>query len=234
MNFGFFASLKDWDFAKMSLILYITGIFVSLLYFSQLSILSLDFAKPQAILIGVYCWGYFFLIPQSFIRFLSWVKTRLKFTITFFIIFLVIKAFMCVWFLGISSYLFPLFDVLLELLFFLDLKLWLLRLSPTKKSYSFFLAFSALFAFFLFPQIPSYLGGAKPLEIEIKTKPDSLLYSRFSKSKTRLLLYESDDELYLMQNIKTDGILLDIQITRIKKENVLSIKYKNPVWVSFK
>ncbi|MDQ1354995.1 MAG: hypothetical protein QG657_5304 [Acidobacteriota bacterium] len=245
------------DAAKAGLFMYCMGLFVSIIYYSRFSILALDFTKPQSILVGFYILIYFGLIPALLLYILKKIHSRIYLSILFSILILGKNLLLLYFFYGVSGMwvIFSFAISVVELLYFFNLSFlfksnWhkkkeVLHLPPSSnKTLLFIPVFCILFALFVFPHIPSYLGGAKPSLVHIFTHKENLPANRFMKSKNRpqrnksmdsyrlMLLYESNTDFYFFNKESINDGSLDISYTvmRIKKDEVLRIDYKTPKW----
>jgi len=260
------AGHKNWltdlgfDAAKVGLLLYVLGLVVSSLYYSRFSIATLDLAKTQSILLGVYVAGLYAGLPAAALfslRRIPWAG----------VIAAVFVAVLC-GLDGILAYAVSyrsrsLFSVVastlvLQFFFFADFlslvrSLLAARLRidfalppPRGKALLFSLLFCAHFSQLWFPQIPAFLGGGKPLPVQVFTKTADLPANRFVMSKNQpkinnamdsfslRLLYETDRDVYFVSDLKSDGNLIGYSVTRLKRDEILRMDYATPKWVHWK
>lgn len=202
----------------------------------QLSILSLDVTKPQSILIGIYFAVFFIGVPRLFLLIINELKVQKSITFFLFISGVIAKNFCILLLVKYPSL--PLIVCVssIEFLHHYDLRSKMLNLIPKNyKTYIAALLLSISFSFFIYPRIPVFLGGAKPIQILVYPKNQELLKNRFSKSNPNsvFLLYESEKDLYIIRELKTNGIVIQKNVIRIKKQDIEKIIYTNPVWLNF-
>jgi hypothetical protein len=227
------------DPIKAGAIIYILGLVCSIFYFSQFNILSIDFLKPNAIIIGIYIWVYFVWVPRASllgIRGMKRPKIYIEWALLFFFL-------MAIFNIGILLLLGNgIWNVIVEgciisivvLMYHTDF--WKGRLTVTPsllKSCSFGFIFCLLFAYFIFPKIPHQFAGGEPMEVKVFLKDSSLLYSRFT-NRVRLL-YESDKEYYFIEKIvdANTGILFQYTVKKINKSDVRKIEFTKSNWQPF-
>lgn len=260
------ASHKNWltdlgfDAAKLGLLLYVLGLVASSLYYSRFSIATLDLAKPQSILLGVYVVGLYAGLPAAALYSLRRIR-RVG------VIAAVFAAVLC----GLDSVLayavsyrsLTLLSVValtlvLQFFFFADFlslvhSMLASRLGmdftlppPRGKALLFALLFCAHFSRFWFPQIPAFLGGGKPLPVQVFTKTSDLPANRFVMSRNQpkinnamdsfslRLLYETDRDVYFVSDLNSDGNLVGYSVMRLKRDEILRMDYSTPKWVEWK
>jgi len=260
------ASHKNWltdlgfDAAKLGLLLYVLGLVASSLYYSRFSIATLDLAKTQSILLGIYVVGLYAALPAAALfslRRIPWVGIIAAAFVV------VLCGLDCSLAYAVSYRSRSLLSVValtlvLQFFFFADF-LSLVRsllagrlridfaLPPPKgKSLAFAVLFCAHFSQFWFPQIPAFLGGGKPLSVQVFTKSPDLPANRFvmSKNQSKIntamdsfslrLLYETDRDVYFVSDLKSEGNLIGYSVMRIKRDEILRMDYSTPKWVQWK
>lgn len=248
------------DLAKFGVALYLLGLFTSAFYFSQYGILALDLARPQAVLIGVYIFLFYGALPASILLLLKDRRSPLLQIIVFCLMLCIKNAVLmyaldyrlpslCILAFVTSFFEFLFFAQQSSLLRSIGKKGLVLRLSAVPslpKAVVFTIIFSVHFALFIFPFIPSYLGGARPLRVHIYPKTTDLPLSRFADSKNNpqinpsfdsfevFLIYESDKDLYFVEELPSEWGLEGYSVMRLKKDEILRIDYPAPRWVSLK
>jgi hypothetical protein len=260
------AGRKNWwsdlslDAAKLGLLLYVLGLLASSFYYSRFSILSLDLAKPQCILLGIYVVGLYVGLPAA-------TLFSLRRTCRVGVISAVLVTVLCASDAGLALaahyrpltlILLVLLTVTLQFFFFADfVSLWRsanngrLQITfvlppPRVKALLFALLFCVHFSQFAFPQIPAFLGGAKPLSVQVFTKTANLPANRFFMSKNQpqinnsidsfslRLLYETDKDVYFVNDLQSGDNLIGYSIMRLKKDEILRMDYVTPKWVQWK
>lgn len=260
------AGHKNWltdlalDAAKLGLFLYVLGLLASSLYYSRFSIATLDLAKTQSILLGIYVVVLYAGLPAAALFSLRRIR-RVG------VIAAVFVAFLCLLdsILGfaVSYRSLTLLSVValtlaLQFFFFADLlnlvrSLVAARLRidfalppPRVKALLFALLFCIHFSQFWFPRIPAFLGGGKPLPVQVFTKTPDLAANRFVMSKNQpkinsamdsfslRLLYETDRDAYFVSDLKSEGNLIGYSVMRLKRDEILRMDYVTPKWVKWK
>jgi len=198
-----------WDLAKIGGILYLSGIFVTFIYFTQFHILSVDLLKTNAIVLGVYVWIYADILPRILLLLVNQFKTprRLYFAL------LVIVAYSLLQWAAFETFdlrtvLFALLASGIVICYFFGpgganepdavahaegttpsggkpksvLSKNLLAGPQAITRIGFFVFFLAsVFAVGIYPNIPQYAGGGQPMLVRVQIKPEDtlVLKSRF-------------------------------------------------------
>ncbi len=93
------------------------------------------------------------------------------------------------------------------------------------------------FSLFWFPRIPGNFAGGKPVPVQVFTEntalPDSSFVDRKNKPKINgqldsyslWLLFQTDTDVYLLDSLPADGTLIDNDVMRITKGQVLRMDY---------
>jgi hypothetical protein len=245
-----------WDVAKIGLMLYVSGLIASSFYYSRFSILTLDFAKPQCILVGIYIVITYAVLPAIILfgsrnfsisaatatlvitlcfadGVLGWIlNCRGSTLVQAIVITLVLQVFL---FTNSASIWQTLRKRQLQIAFFLP--------PPKLKTIVFGLLFSLHFSLFWFPRIPAHFGGAKPFKVVVITKTADLPANRFVISKNQpkinksidsfslTLLYETDKDFYFVDDLQSETDLVGYYVMRIRKDEILRIDYVTPKWI---
>jgi hypothetical protein len=252
-----FLSNISLDFVKLGITLYLLGLFTSALHFSRYSILALDFTKPQSILVGGYILFFYEALPALFLAVLAKFH-RTTVQMFAFCTVLLVKDTALLYLLGYRSWNLVgiiVLSLLLELLFFLEFGFSVngkprrtrLNVVPTRiRILAFTVIFSVYFATFVFPLIPSSLGGAKPLRVHVFTETADLSGSRFVMSKNQpkinskldsfalFLVYETSNDMYFLEERVSNSGLEGYSVMRIKRDEILRIDYVTPKWVTLR
>jgi hypothetical protein len=248
------------DMAKVGAILYVLGLVSCAIHFSRYSILALDLTRPQLIVIGIYIAFLYGILPAGILFALSIVRSRTWGSISFCLA-LFIKNIGLAYFLGYAalwSFGVGVLTTILELALFGDVhrgevscssRRLVIALTPSftrTKLVAFAIVFSIHFAVVFLPLIPSYLAGAKPLRVHIFPKTADLPANRFILSKNMpkvnpsmdsfavKLIYESDKDLYFLEEPGSLSGLEAYTVMRLKRDEVLRIDYPTPLWVSLR
>ena len=245
------------DTAKIGLALYLLGVFVSVVYYSRFSILTLDFLKAQAILLGCYVIAAYPIVPVLSILFLRNVAGRNLVAIAFCA---TVAAFDLAiqWASGhrglelagsvlamftLQMFCFVEFGSLLRS--FRSMQLAVVITFPRSfKASVFGLLFCIHFALTILPGIPMYLGGAEPMPVQVFTKIEDLLANRFvpgQKDAPKVnkaidsysvqLLFETDKDIYFFSDLKTNENVFGHYVMRIPRDQITRIDYYTPEWV---
>jgi hypothetical protein len=256
---GWLATLGS-DVTKITLGLYLIGTLVSIVYYSRFSILSLDFIKAQAILVGCYVIATYLAVPVVTL----WVMRRMTNNR------LITGAFLAV--LASSDTLILLEAGSRKLAFALGLFTMMLlqfccfvevgkpdlpirkarsgtrfHLVPSKsRSAGLVVLFCVHFALTIFPGIPMYVGGSRPLPVQIFTKTTSLpeiTVAPYTKNRNfnpsidsygLQLLYETDKEMYFLTDVTASGAVIMHLVTRIPRSEIVRVDYQTPKWVTWR
>lgn len=257
---------KNWltdlgfDAAKLGLLLYVLGLVASSLYYSRFSIATLDLAKTQSILLGVYVVGLYVGLPAAalyglrripwvgviaavFVTLLCGLDSVLAYTVNYRSLSLLSVVALT---LALQFFFFVDFLSLVRSLLAARLGMDLALPPPRGKALLFALLFCVHFSRFWFPQIPAFLGGGKPLPVQVYTKTADLPANRFVMSKNQpkinnamdsfslRLLYETDQNVYFLSDLKSDGNLVGYSVMRLKRDEILRMDYSTPKWVQWK
>ena len=215
------------DTAKFSLMLYVLGLFSSSFYYSRFSILTLDFAKTQSILVGLYVLLLYAAVPTATIWGVREMPVGRATVLSFTVPFVVWTALgLVIGNRGISLMLASVSATFLQFVLFVDLGiLWrslrrrettvALVLPPGRgKTAILALLFCMHFSEFWFPGIPAYFGGGRPIPVQVFTRTSDLPASRFVNSKDQpqintaidsfslRLLYESGQDIYFISDLE--------------------------------
>jgi hypothetical protein len=246
------------DTAKLGLALYLLGVFVSIIYYSRFSILTLDFAKAQAILLGCYVIIFYPSIVMMTLWLLRNVTNSALIAVVFFVVLTVfdLLAELAAGSNGVRLALAAVSMCALQTLcfaetetIFLSLRerrdLLTFRIFPSRRKGAIFvLLFCVHFALTMLPGIPMYLGGAKPLGVQVFTKIEDLPANRFVPyqkdapqingsidSYSLRLLYETDKDMYFFADLKSGTDTLAHSVMRIPRDQITRIDYFTPKWV---
>lgn len=256
------AGRKNWlgdlgsDAAKVSLLLYVSGLIASSFYYSRFSILTLDFVKPQCILIGIYIVILYAALPAIILfgsrkfsisaatttlvlalcladAVLGWILNCRRFALLQAVLITFVLQFFL--FTNSASIWGTLRNRKLQIAFFLP--------PPRPKAIVFGLLFILHFSLFWFPRIPAHFGGAKPFTVLAITKTADLPANRFviSKNQPKInnsmdsfslkLLYETDKDLYFVDDLQSGSDVAGYYVMRIKKDEILRMDYITPKWI---
>lgn len=247
------------DVTKIALGLYLLGTIASIIYYSRFSILTLDFIKAQAILVGCYVLGGYLAIPSGIL----WLMRRAQSN-------LLVICVLCGALASVdAALLFPVAGneivllgalvtmVLVQVLAFIDGPSIIASLQQRALAVGFRLvpnmsqaAFAAVlacvhFALSIYPGIPMYFGGAKPMDVQIVTKtPDLAKTPLDPNAETKIndhlssysmtLLYETDKEMYFLTDVKGNDVLVEHIVSRIPRSEILRVRYQTPFWVKWR
>jgi hypothetical protein len=248
------------DVAKVGLLLYVLGLLTSSMYYSRFSILSLNLAKPQCILLGIYVIGFYVGFPLGTL----WCMRRVA------RVGLILAGLLCVLcisdaalafaahYRGATLTLVVFLSLILQFFCFLDLtSLWqsigkrqlqivFVLPPPRAKVFAFCFLFCIHFSQFWFPRIPAFLGGGRPLLVQVFTKTPDLPANRFIANKNQpkmnnsidsfslRLLYETDNDVYFVNDLKSEDSLIGYSVMRLKKDEIVRMDYVTPKWVQWK
>jgi hypothetical protein len=220
----------------------------------------LDLAKTQSILLGVYVVALYIGLPAATLFSLR-EASRIGVILAVFVSVLCLSDATLALALDYHALMvFPvaLLMLVLQVLFFADFtSLWLsirnLQLQirfalppPRVKSFVFAVLFCTHFSQFWFPRIPAFLGGAKPLAVQVFTKTQDLPLNRFfiSKNQPKIntamdsfslkLLYETDKDVYFVNDLQSGGNLIGYSVMRLSRDEILRVDYVTPKWVKWK
>lgn len=228
------------DFIRSGIYLYITGLIVTLFYYQGFDFLSIHFLKPQAIIIGLYVWVVFVLIPRLLLLLIHNVRlfrrSKLISVLLFFIFQLFIYLIICRALIKIDFFLLLLILCIVAMLMFFHLNLQtgqLFLIPPLLRVLIFLPVFCFLFANTFFAIMPNHLCGAKPVKVEVIAKDSTLLQSRFTKSV--YLLYETESEFIFLEKRSISGsdLTLNYVVKRVPKGEIKKIEYTKSVWQNF-
>ena len=248
------------DVSKATLGLYLLGTVVSLFYYSRFSILTLDLIRSQSILIGCYVISAYCVIPVTVLWLCKkianvWLAIAIIFVTTGVLDGAILHL---AEYRGFAMVLPSAVMFALQLSFFIsiesvvrtlrerDILVQFTLVPPKARSSILLIACLFHFSYVLFPRIPMYLGGARPMRVLVFTKTANLASVRMSGLKpTRNfngtmdafpmdLLYESDKDAYFLTEIKANGAVLDHLVTRIHKDEIQRVDYQTPQWVTWR
>jgi len=260
------AGLRNWladlglDTAKLGLLLYVLGLLASNLYYSRFSILTLDLAKTQCILVGVYIVLLYAVAPAITLFAAKGIRSATIVSVWFVIVLCLLDLILG---LAVGLRRFSLFGVAfltaaLQFFCFTDFtslgrslrarrqEMAFMLPPPRAKAMFFALAFCLHFSLSWFPRIPGYLGGAKPLPVQVFTKTPDLPANRFVVSKNHPqinksidsfalhLLYETDKDAYFVYDLQAEDNLVGYSVMRLKKDEIVRIDYNTPKWVRWR
>jgi len=241
------------DLAKIGINLYVVGLFVTFIYYTQLQILSVDLLKPSAIIIGIYVWMLAELLPKLIIWAilrpnLSDKKERVV-DLIFIALLLTTHVWMQVFFNGWSgvAVFFALITVAGCYIFFsrsVELCENHVSFKPSlQKRAGFIAVYAVIFSLSIYPKLPQYLGGGQPTEVKVYPKDRQVMLSQFSSQEydadsciTATLLYEGVEDYYFMDRIseQNTGVIVQYRIHKVKKDEIKKIIYRRPFWINFK
>jgi hypothetical protein len=227
------------ELPKTGIILYLTGLAVTFLYYVQFNILSVDLIKPQSIIVGIYVWICAILVPRLTLLCINefainkkWAN-HLLFVVSIAVIYAVLLVMIGSMFL--PAVLIAAAISLVQYVFHLDR--WGGNLKPAfsrVKTYCHFILLACLFGLMIYPNIPQYAAGGKPLKVEeVVTKTAHLpVKSKFSKSI--YLLYESDKDYYFFEERKVNLLYVSgYSIRKVNKTEISLISFYKPKWFVF-
>lgn len=233
------------DATKIALALYITGLFISSVYYLTFSILSLDLLRAQSILIGAYFVAAFAAVPALTLLALESLKRPWTITIIFVLV-LAGKDLAIAYVLELGGATTILLVVLQMAMFASFTGGW--RERPLVIEYrpltfggpqvAALVALMLVFATRVYGQIPGYLGGGRPIPVTVLTDPQDLPANRFIQTpgtavNTKLLshrlslLYEGGDQMYFVA--KSSRSMEGYSIMRLRRDKVLRMDYVTPV-----
>jgi hypothetical protein len=228
------------DLTKTGILLYLMGIFCTFLYFSQFNILSVDFLKPQAIILGIYVWLYGIAIPRLLLAAISRIPFCNRSSVLCLLFFLVSLALLNFLFLAaLSALSFSLLIIalcatLVSFFFHFDFKRSGLLLQPSiYRHYLFIPVYCFICSYFFLPKVPYFLGGFMPVKVTVVTTEAGLLQSRFSRSI--YLLYETGSEFYFFEK-KADAatkLVFNYVVKRVPKSQVKKLEIQKDLWQPF-
>jgi hypothetical protein len=241
----------SWDWAKAGAALYALGLLITSIYFLRFSILSIDLLRPQSIIVGLYFVLLYLLLPAVFLLLLTPLKWNTGVLVGF-ILLLVAKELALRLLVGTPPAAAVILILVLQLVAFVRLNLDrpkasepLLRFEVVPKDVFAATAFVLLlvtFAATIYGSIPGYLGGGRPILVQVFTDTADLPSNRFMRTKNipqinmaipsfRLnLLYESEDYLYFVAEAR--GRMKGYSIMKLRRDEVLRMDYITPVWFS--
>lgn len=246
---NFLPSSKDAiDFVKIGAGLYLIGLVVMFVYLVQLNVLSIDLIKPQAIVIGLYVWLLADTLPKMVSLMLSKFRLSAMSDHLLFITLLFLVYNLIVWLISgfsIKGVVFAFLMVLAVLVFggFNSKTTADTPAAPASSSYLLVVVFCVLFSISLFPNIPQYFAGGKPVLVKIFPADKAVFLSQFSRREPDAdgmieadLLYEGGDSYYFIQNVTLDSsdIIFNYRIKKIKKDQVKKIEFTKQNFITFK
>jgi hypothetical protein len=228
---------NEQELTRAGIVLYLTGLFCTFVFFSQFNILSIDMLKPQCIVIGLYVWLLSVVLPRGLLLACSWIKRSWVSLVTV----LILNVGACAALIGWLSpgYFFSklLFFSLVLLIYYFNIPSfkWLL-VPPAIRNYLFIPMLALCFSLSLLGNIPFSLGGTKPAKVYVTWKKDDLLKSRFVKNDGHYnLLYETGSDYYFME-IRPDadtGDIFGYEVNRVAKSEIIKLKFQTDVWLNF-
>lgn len=228
------------NLVKGGVIFYLLGVTCTFLYFAQFNIISFDYLKPNAIVLGIYQWIYFILLPRSILLLISYLniiqKSRFK-SFSLFALLLITSTLIFLFLfktLTLSSVSLTVFLTLLILCFHLSFTKWELTLCPSIfKTYIFSIFFCTFFSYFIFPKIPYELGGGKPIKVAAICSDTSLLSSRYSKNI--YLLYAADNDYYFIEKKQDSNtnLVYGYTVKKVNKSEIKKIEFSKSIWQPF-
>ena len=242
------STLKNqvWDFAKSGIAFYLLGLFVVFMYFTQLQILSVDLIKPAAIIIGIYVMVLLVIIPWLLLFFLNLLPSKawlhnIAFAIMLFFVFLFLQWYFNGW--SMFSFIFAiLFSGCIYSYFhsgnFVSTKLSFY--TSYNRMGIFAVIIGLLFSISLYPQLPQYLGGGKPIPVKVYPEDRQLMLSQFSMEDydsdgciSASLLYEGNDDYYFIDEIKemTTNVLVEFRIHKVQKKLIKKLIFRKSNWI---
>jgi hypothetical protein len=228
------------NLAKAGIILYLLGIACTFFYFNQFNILSVDYLKPNAIILGIYQWVYFIAMPRVALLFVNYMVRNSRHALAGFVLFalLQIAANLMLFFMlgsfNTGSCLLVIFLTALLIIFHTNFSAGRLTITPpVARTYLFGIVFCFSFSYFIFPKIPYELGGAMPVKVNAVLSDSTLLQSRFSKSL--YLLYATGDDYYFIEK-KQDAntqLVFEYIIKKVSKSAIKKIEFTKSIWQPF-
>jgi len=245
-------NLSGLDAAKAGLGLYILGLLTSGAYYARFHILALDFTHIQSVVVGIYLIVIYLAAPAAIVWSVRWISARraLRVLVGIAVLAALDSGFGCL--LGWSWIVFTagiLSTLTLQVMLFIDWKALWASLRNRKMNVQFLhqparetlVALGILvclhFSLFWFPRIPGNFAGGKPVQVQVFTQPSALPDSRFSDRKNKpqinnqldsyslWLLYQTDTDVYLLDDLPPAGTLIDSDVMRIAKIQVLRMDY---------
>lgn len=240
-----------WDLAKIGVAFYIIGLLVTFIYYTQLQILSVDLVKPAAIILGIYVWALVVLLPRIVLCAMDLLKIKRStvYNLFFALLLLAWYGWLEIAFNGWSwiSLLYTVLAAGAVFIFYLNGS----RVRHDKvvadqslnRQAIFIVLFSILFSVSVYPLLPQYAGGGKPIVVKVYPKDRQLMLSQFSPEDydadsciTANLLYEGNGDYYFIDvvNEQLSGALVEYRVHKVRKEEIKKIVYRRPFWINFK
>jgi hypothetical protein len=232
------------DSAKVGLSLYVLGMVITAIYYARYSILSVDLVQPQAVVIGVVFAAMFVAYPVAAIFVASFVGGRIR-GITTFVSLILLKD-LALWLSYVpQSWALALCSALIQTLAFLTLdpimtqrrRLVFTAAPPAIQALAALLLVLVLFASTLFGYLPAYLGGGRPVLVDVFTDKPDLLSNRFwqrhagankhIESYRVNLLYEANGYVYFVA--ESSHTMRGYAVMRVKRDQILRMDYVAPV-----
>jgi len=245
-------NLRGLDAAKAGLALYVFGLLTSGAYYSRFHILALDFTHIQSIVVGVYLIAIYLAAPAAAVWCVRWLSARKALSALAGIALLAGFDAGLGWLLGWSWMVLTvgvLSTLALQVMLFVDWKtLWaslrnrgmdlqLLHQPNRETLVALGLVACLHFSLLWFPRIPGNFAGGMPVQVQVFTETSGLPDSRFvdRKNKPQInsqldsyslwLLYQTDTDVYLLDSLPADGMLIDDDVMRISRGQVLRMDY---------
>jgi hypothetical protein len=169
----------SWDWARLGAVLYVAGVLISSIYFLRFTILSLDLLRPQSLIVGLYFFALYFIMPAAVLMFLKPLQS-IQAILVVFLTLLIAKEMMLRFLIAAPSAKTVALLVTLQLVLFCRFdynkkkKRWLLlRFVVVPKDPLAAMALAVIlfvFATTTYGSIPGYLGGGKPILVHVFTK----------------------------------------------------------------
>lgn len=236
------------DTAKLGLLLYVCGLFSFSCYYSQFRILSIDLAKPEAILIGFDIVCLFAVLPQLLDGSGEKLKLRERPRLLAVSLFLLVIDFACAWFLDhrqLAAIAVAALTVVIQIVAVKSIAVIHGGKSLTGRAglVGVLILSCIQFSFCWLPKIPAYYGGGRPYEVQIFTKTADLPANRFFNYKNQpkinnsidsfklRLLYETDKDLYFVDDLREGSNTIGYSVMRIKRDEISRVDYETPKWL---
>jgi hypothetical protein len=242
----------DWDLTRAGVTLYLAGLLVSLIYYSQFGIFSLEILRPQCVLIGIFMLFFYGLLPLAILTSISSLRPR-RLQIATALLVLALIDLLVLFFLRNDNQIALIAAItglgLQVLLFCRRLAKGALIVTSPPESTRLLILLPLLaihYAEFIHPSVPGHFGGGKPMTVDVYTDPQDLPANRFTRSKNRdrankyrdsyrlHLLYETGPDYYFVEERRSNYALEGYAVTRLPKLKVIRLDYLTPSWVSMK
>jgi len=222
------------------------------IYYARFHILALDFTRIQSIVVGVYLIALYLAAPVGAVWCVRLLSRHRVIRVLVFLGALAGVDFALLTLIngtGSSRIAGTVSTLALQVVLFLDWKaLWAnlrdhkleiqLMHQPTRaRLVGWGILVCLQFSVVWFPRIPGNFAGGKPVAVQVFTETNGLADNRFvdRKNKPQIngqidsyslwLFYQTDSDVYLLDSLPVDGTLIDDDVMRITKGQVLRMDY---------